>query len=78
MKKFIFCIILFFSLIICEPIFRDGKVQDDSKVPALNPKLVNYINSMKTSWTAQNHDVRFPFEKKIKSNKKKKYYFHVK
>ena len=52
----VLCIIIAVSF--AAPIFRDGKILDDSKVPALNPKLVSYINSLETSWKADNHAVK--------------------
>jgi len=53
----IICLFLVFAIAFAAPIFRDGKIQSDAKTSALNPKLVNYINSLKTSWTARNHEM---------------------
>jgi len=52
-------IVLFaiFCLSFAAPIFRDGKIQDDSKVPVKNEKLVNFINKLNTSWKAGHNEM---------------------
>lgn len=57
MKQVIAILVLLF---VCaafgsQRVFRDGKIMNLDDVPAINPKLVNYINNKKTSWEAHNH-----------------------